>query len=84
MTSADRMLVAAGDLSAALAGFHCGGEVTHVYNPLVYARRPHETYLRRFGMGQTRPFHGNEPRTLGMAQTGVPFGRLAVRELDGD
>ncbi len=85
MTSADRMLAAAGDLSAALAGFHCGGEVTHVYNPLVYARRPHEVYLRRFGTGRKRVlFMGMNPGPWGMAQTGVPFGEIpAVRDWMG-
>ena len=26
--------------------------VTHVYNPLGYARAPHEQYLERFGQGK--------------------------------
>jgi single-strand selective monofunctional uracil DNA glycosylase len=79
MTSADRMLAAAGNLSAVLAGFHCGGDVTHVYNPLTYARRPHEVYLRRFGTGRKRIlFLGMNPGPWGMAQTGVPFGEIAA------
>jgi single-strand selective monofunctional uracil DNA glycosylase len=56
--------------------------VTHVYNPLIYARRPHETYLRRFG-SSTREvvLVGMNPGPFGMAQTGVPFGDVVmVRE----
>ena len=49
--------------------------VTHVYNPLRYARRSHEQYLTRFGTGNGRVlFIGMNPGPWGMAQTGVPFG----------
>ncbi len=49
--------------------------VTHVYNPLSYARRSHESYLERFGRGRKRVvFLGMNPGPFGMAQTGVPFG----------
>lgn len=53
--------------------------VSHVYNPLVYARRPHEAYLERY----TRPgvdtlLLGMNPGPWGMAQTGVPFGEVAL------
>lgn len=79
MTSADRMLAAAGQLTAVLEGFAFGGGVTHVYNPLTYAHRPHEAYLRRFGEGRKRVlFMGMNPGPWGMAQTGVPFGEIAA------
>jgi single-strand selective monofunctional uracil DNA glycosylase len=53
--------------------------VTHVYNPLVYARRPHETYLRRFGSGKREVvLVGMNPGPFGMAQTGVPFGDVIM------
>ena len=26
--------------------------ITHVYNPLIYARAPHEAYLQRYGRGK--------------------------------
>lgn len=56
--------------------------VTHVYNPLSYAREPHEAYLERWGKGPKRVvFLGMNPGPWGMAQTGVPFGEVAlVRE----
>lgn len=56
--------------------------VTHVYNPLVYAWKGHETYLRRFGASQKEIiFLGMNPGPFGMVQTGVPFGEIvAVRD----
>jgi len=53
--------------------------VTHVYNPLVYARAPHEAYLRRYGTGTKEVLLvGMNPGPFGMAQTGVPFGDVAM------
>ena len=53
--------------------------VTHVYNPLRYAWRAHEIYLRRYGNGPKRVlFLGMNPGPFGMAQTGVPFGQIAA------
>ena len=56
--------------------------VTHVYNPLVYARRPHQRYLERFARPGVRALLvGMNPGPFGMAQTGVPFGEVElVRE----
>ncbi len=56
--------------------------VTHVYNPLVYARTAHESYLRKFGDGPKQVLLlGMNPGPWGMAQTGVPFGEIpAVRD----
>jgi single-strand selective monofunctional uracil DNA glycosylase len=56
--------------------------VADVYNPLRYAWRAHEIYLRRYA---TRPkrvlFLGMNPGPFGMAQTGIPFGQVtAVRD----
>jgi len=49
--------------------------VAFVYNPLTYAREPHEAYLRRFGNGPKETvLLGMNPGPWGMAQTGVPFG----------
>ena len=51
--------------------------VTHVYNPLTYARRPYDHYLERYGKA---PFEvvlvGMNPGPWGMAQTGIPFGEI--------
>jgi single-strand selective monofunctional uracil DNA glycosylase len=53
--------------------------VTHVYNPLVYARRSHEEYLERYGSAKKLAiFLGMNPGPFGMAQTGVPFGDVTL------
>jgi len=53
--------------------------VTHVYNPLRYAAELHEAYLRRYGEGKKKVILlGMNPGPFGMAQTGVPFGDVAV------
>ena len=52
--------------------------VTHVYNPLVYARKPHEAYLERYArVGCRALLVGMNPGPFGMAQTGIPFGEVA-------
>jgi single-strand selective monofunctional uracil DNA glycosylase len=52
--------------------------VRYVYNPLVYARLPHEEYLERYAASPKRViFLGMNPGPWGMAQTGVPFGEVA-------
>ncbi|TLM68152.1 MAG: single-stranded DNA-binding protein [Deltaproteobacteria bacterium] len=56
-----------------------GAPVTHVYHPLDYAWPCHEAYLRRFGRASKEAvFLGMNPGPWGMAQTGVPFGEVAV------
>lgn len=53
--------------------------VTHVYNPLRYAWAPHKQYLERFGTGSKEALLlGMNPGPWGMAQTGVPFGDVAM------
>jgi len=53
--------------------------VTHVYDPLVYARAPHEAYLERYGAAPKEVLLvGMNPGPFGMAQTGVPFGDVAM------
>jgi single-strand selective monofunctional uracil DNA glycosylase len=54
--------------------------VAVVYNPLVYARTPHESYLQRYGARRPREvlMVGMNPGPFGMAQTGVPFGDVAM------
>ncbi len=56
--------------------------VTHVYNPLVYAQKPYETYLKNFGAPTKEILLlGMNPGPWGMTQTGIPFGEItAVRE----
>jgi single-strand selective monofunctional uracil DNA glycosylase len=59
-----------------------GPPVSIVYNPLDYARIPHEAYLRRYAGSPKRIiFLGMNPGPWGMAQTGVPFGDVpSVRD----
>ncbi len=66
-------------LSRAVGGLSFGPPVSHVYNPLDYARAPSETYLKRFGRsGIEALWLGMNPGPFGMAQTGVPFGEVAL------
>ena len=52
---------------------------TCVYNPLVYARRPHEAYLASYAVeGVDAILVGMNPGPWGMAQTGVPFGEVGL------
>ncbi|MCB9831534.1 MAG: single-stranded DNA-binding protein [Planctomycetes bacterium] len=65
------------DLNADLAGLRFAPPVSRVYNPLVYARRAHDLYLRRYGGGRKEVvLLGMNPGPWGMAQTGVPFGEV--------
>ena len=38
--------------SKKMGGLRFGGAVANVYNPLDYARIPHEEYLRRYAAGE--------------------------------
>lgn len=56
-----------------------GPPTAYVYNPLVYARAPHEAYLERYGQRRGRVLLvGMNPGPFGMVQTGVPFGDVAM------
>ena len=62
-------------LSKELGALEFSPPVAHVYDPLKYARRPHELYLERYGAGPKRAIMlGMNPGPWGMGQTGVPFG----------
>jgi len=65
-----------------LEALRFGPPVTHVYNPLVYARKAHERYLTRYGRGTREVLLlGMNPGPWGMAQTGIPFGDVvSVRD----
>ena len=66
-------------LSRDVSKLQFGEPVTHVYNPLEYARRPHELYLERFGGGKKEVvLVGMNPGPFGMGQTGVPFGDVSL------
>lgn len=56
-----------------------GPPVTHVYNPLEYARKAYDRYLQRYaGWPREVVLLGMNPGPWGMAQTGVPFGEIAA------
>ncbi|MEZ4599488.1 MAG: hypothetical protein R2940_06840 [Syntrophotaleaceae bacterium] len=66
-------------LSNDLQSLYFAEPVTHVYNPLEYAWKCHEAYLQRYGKAPKEAvFLGMNPGPWGMAQTGVPFGEVAV------
>lgn len=65
-------------LVRAIAPLRFAAPITHVYNPLEYARAPYRDYLRRYALGKKRVVYlGMNPGPFGMAQTGVPFGEVA-------
>jgi len=74
-----KLLAATRELSAKVDALRFSLPVTHVYNPLDYARAPHELYLKKYGNGRKRViFLGMNPGPFGMVQTGVPFGEVAA------
>jgi len=67
------------ELCGRLEGLKFSEPVTHVYNPLIYARQSHNKYLTRYGKGKKRYLMlGMNPGPWGMAQTGVPFGEIGL------
>ena len=67
------------DLISNLSGLSFSPPVTHVYNPLIYARAAWDTYCARHGAAPKEVLMlGMNPGPFGMAQTGVPFGEIAA------
>jgi single-strand selective monofunctional uracil DNA glycosylase len=65
-------------LVADLDGLTFGPPVTHVYNPLVYAREAWDLYCEKYGQGRRGTLLlGMNPGPFGMGQVGVPFGEIA-------
>ncbi len=53
--------------------------IPYVYNPLVYARKSYDVYLRKFGDSPREiVLLGMNPGPWGMAQTGIPFGEVWI------
>jgi len=72
-------------LLEALKPLEFGHPVTHVYNPLQYARSAYDEYLKAYG-GRPKEvlLLGMNPGPWGMVQTGIPFGEIiAVRDWMG-
>jgi single-strand selective monofunctional uracil DNA glycosylase len=76
---AARLVASAAALREAVDALAFAPPVTHVYDPLRYAWEPHRHYLERFGGAPGRVvLVGMNPGPFGMAQTGVPFGEVAM------
>ena len=77
--TAQAMIKAAQKLADDVDKLDFAQPVTHIYNPLRYAWKPHEMYLRRYARGRKKVvFVGINPGPFGMAQSGVPFGEVAA------
>ncbi len=62
-----------------LSGLKFGPPVTHVYQPLEYARASWDLYCSKYGQGNRRVILvGMNPGPFGMAQVGVPFGEVGL------
>jgi single-strand selective monofunctional uracil DNA glycosylase len=67
------------DLNNELKPLRFDDPVTHVYNPLEYARRSYVRYLKRYAASPREiVLIGMNPGPWGMAQTGVPFGEVTA------
>ncbi len=66
-------------LKEAVSRFQFDAPVSYVYNPLSYAWKPFELYLKRYVAGPSGRtlLLGMNPGPWGMAQTGIPFGEVA-------
>lgn len=61
-----------------LKRLHFAAPVTHVYNPLEYARASHAQYVDCYAKKPKKVLLvGMNPGPFGMAQTGVPFGEIS-------
>ncbi|MEJ8566354.1 uracil-DNA glycosylase family protein [Elongatibacter sediminis] len=79
MASSDPLKQIFRELGQAVGELGFGPPVTHVYNPLSYAREAVEGYLQLACRGPVPAlFLGMNPGPWGMAQTGVPFGTISA------
>ncbi len=73
------MIQAARELAEQADVLHFSPPVSFIYNPLQYAAKAHDAYIRRYGASTKKAlFIGMNPGPFGMAQTGVPFGEIAA------
>ncbi len=74
-----KLVVISRSLSQKVEALDTAEAAAFTYNPLSYARAPHEDYLLRHGAGPKEVLLlGMNPGPFGMAQTGVPFGDVAM------
>ncbi|MCC7072756.1 MAG: single-stranded DNA-binding protein [Deltaproteobacteria bacterium] len=77
--TAAALIDAARTLAAAVDRMRFEAPVALTYNPLVYARAPHEQLITRYVDGpRALLLVGMNPGPFGMAQTGVPFGEVSL------
>ncbi len=78
----ERLETIVGDLINGLRPLKFGPPVSHVYNPLEYARETYRQYFAKYAFSPKEAvFIGMNPGPWGMAQTGIPFGEInAVRD----
>ncbi len=75
----EMMIETAGRLRQGVDALSFVSPVSHVYNPLSYAWKPHEQYIRRYARSSKRVlFIGMNPGPWGMAQCGIPFGEIQL------
>ena len=66
-------------LAEAVESMHFDLPITHVYNPLLYARAVYDQYCRLYGGSLKKTvLLGMNPGPWGMVQTGVPFGDVQM------
>lgn len=76
---ASTLLKAQRDFATACDLLHFGAPVAYVYNPLVYASELVTSFAERYAHGKKRfVLLGMNPGPFGMAQTGIPFGEVAL------
>nr|XP_971699.2 PREDICTED: single-strand selective monofunctional uracil DNA glycosylase [Tribolium castaneum] len=70
------------ELNTALKPLRFKPPVAYVYNPVEYAFKANESYVRKYCQGPKKLlFLGMNPGPFGMCQTGVPFGEIkSVRD----
>jgi single-strand selective monofunctional uracil DNA glycosylase len=72
-------IAAARKLSKEVDALPFAEPTTHIYNPLAYAWAGHRSYLQQHANSKKKVvFMGMNPGPFGMAQTGVPFGEVAL------
>lgn len=72
-------IAAAERLADAVDALAFAPPTAHIYNPLRYAWTGHRSYLEQHAASRKKViFMGMNPGPFGMAQTGVPFGEIAL------
>lgn len=75
----EQCIAAAERLADGVDALDFAAPTTHIYNPLRYAWTGHRSYLEQHAASQKKViFMGMNPGPFGMAQTGVPFGEVAM------